>query len=74
MVAGSVTVGVIIFTLSHSSTKSKADISDGKTALGMAQLIGSMLLDGLTNSTQDQLFKLRGTSPSNKHTKLTGAY
>lgn len=74
LVAGSVTLGVIIFTLAHTSSKSKADISDGRTGLGMCQLIGSMLLDGLTNSTQDQLFKLQAPSSSKtKITKLTGA-
>lgn len=74
MVAGSVTLGVIVFTLSHSS-KNKADKSDGKTALGMMQLVFSMLLDGLTNSTQDQLFKLKESlNPNHKVTKITGAY
>ncbi|CAK9438958.1 uncharacterized protein LODBEIA_P31820 [Lodderomyces beijingensis] len=65
VVAASVTVGVTMFTLAH--TKEKKTVNDGNTALGLAYLIGSMLLDGLTNSTQDQLFKL----PLAK--KLTGA-
>lgn len=68
MVAGMVTLGVILFTTNHSSGKSKASINDGNTLLGMAQLGGSMLLDGLMNSTQDQLFRL----PNRQH-KLTGA-
>lgn len=68
LVAGMVTFGVILFTTCHSSGKSKASINDGNTLLGMAQLAGSMLLDGLMNSTQDQLFKL----PNRQH-KLTGA-
>lgn len=66
-VAGLVTGGVILFTLTHKS-KSRASMNDGNTVLGMAQLLGSMLLDGFTNSTQDQLFKLRGHSQ-----KVTGA-
>lgn len=50
-----VTGGVITFTLAKSS--SKKSNNDGQTVLGMAQLFFSMVLDGLTNSTQDQLFK-----------------
>lgn len=67
LVAAMVTAGVTIFTLGHSSTK-KQSLNDGNTALGMGQLLVSMLLDGFTNSTQDQLFKLRS-----KTHKVTGA-
>lgn len=56
LVAGLVTLGVILFTMAHATTKTK--INDGNTLLGLTYLIGSMILDGLTNSTQDQLFKL----------------
>lgn len=56
IVALLVTLGVTIFTLAHSKESRK--VNDGNTALGLAYLIGSMLLDGLTNSTQDQLFKI----------------
>lgn len=67
LVAAMVTGGVTVFTLGHSSGK-KGSLNDGNTLLGMAQLMASMLLDGFTNSTQDQLFKLRS------HTqKVTGA-
>lgn len=65
VVALLVTLGVTIFTLAHSKESKK--VNDGNTALGLAYLIGSMLLDGLTNSTQDQLFKI----PLEK--KFTGA-
>lgn len=68
VVAGMVTGGVIVFTLAKSGGKSKASINDGNTLLGLAQLVGSMMMDGFTNSTQDQLFRL----PNQKH-KLTGA-
>lgn len=68
MVAGMVTLGVVLFTTTHSSGKSNGSINDGNTLLGMTQLAGSMLLDGLMNSTQDQLFKL-----PNRYHKLTGA-
>ncbi|CCE82245.1 Piso0_001961 [Millerozyma farinosa CBS 7064] len=72
LVAVMVTAGVAIFTLSHSSKKSSKDeINDGNIALGVGQLLGSMLLDGLTNSTQDQLFKLQNTKGS--PAKLSGA-
>lgn len=57
IVALLVTFGVTIFTMGHASSKTK--INDGNTSLGMLFLIGSMLLDGLTNSSQDQLFKLK---------------
>lgn len=67
MVAALVTAGVTVFTLGHSGSK-KESINDGNTLLGMAQLVASMLLDGFTNSTQDQLFKLRTTTH-----KVTGA-
>lgn len=67
MVAAMVTAGVTMFTLGHSGSK-KESLNDGNTLLGMSQLVASMLLDGLTNSTQDQLFKLRS-----KTTKVTGA-
>ena len=71
IVAISVTFGVTVFTLSHHASKNSASIDDGDYELGMAQLIGSMLLDGLTNSTQDQLFQLQASNP--KMTKITGA-
>lgn len=67
LVAGLVTGGVILFTLTHKA-KNRTSVNDGNTGLGMAQLLGSMMLDGFTNSTQDQLFKLRGHSQ-----KVTGA-
>ncbi|CAH2354220.1 UDP-galactose transporter homolog 1 [[Candida] railenensis] len=68
LVAGAVSAGVAVFTFGHpSKSESKTSINDGQTLIGMAQLIGSMVLDGLTNSTQDQLFKM----PS--QVKLTGA-
>ncbi|KAI5961489.1 SRP68 [Candida theae] len=56
VVASLVTLGVTIFTLAHSKESKK--VNDGNTPLGLAYLIGSMLLDGFTNSTQDQLFKI----------------
>lgn len=68
VVAGLVTGGVIVFTLAKTSKKKKDSINDGNTLLGMAQLIGSMLLDGVMNSTQDKLFRLR-----NQRQKITGA-
>lgn len=66
LVAMMVTGGVFLFTMSHLSLKNS--VNDDKTLLGMAQLAGSMLLDGFTNSSQDQLFKLK-----NRYCKLTGA-
>ncbi|RLV94951.1 UDP-galactose transporter 1 [Spathaspora sp. JA1] len=63
IVATMITMGVIMFTLSHGTKKTS--INDGNSIYGMMLLFGSMILDGLTNSTQDQLFK--------QHAKLTGA-
>ncbi|KAK6460411.1 UDP-galactose transporter [Scheffersomyces coipomensis] len=71
IVASSITFGVILFTVFHSKKKEKDTLNDGKTVLGMIQLVGSMLLDGLTNSTQDQIFKLNKSSSS--IVKVTGA-
>ena len=60
VVAGLVTTGVVLFSLSQSKkSKKTAEASDEKLFLGIVQLLGSMLLDGLTNSTQDQLFKTK---------------
>ncbi|ODV83235.1 hypothetical protein CANARDRAFT_30172 [[Candida] arabinofermentans NRRL YB-2248] len=56
VVAIIITVGVLTFTISSSSQK-KAKNNDGQTVLGLTYLIISLFLDGLTNSTQDQLFK-----------------
>lgn len=69
MVAGCVTLGVLVFTLSN-STKKKSN-NDGDTILGIFQLGSSMILDGLTNSTQDQLFKYQKTLDK-KVTKVNG--
>lgn len=68
-VAMLVTGGVVLFTVAHKKSTSKDSINDEQTILGMSQLIGSMLLDGITNSTQDQLFK----SQYNNKVKMTGA-
>lgn len=68
VVAGLVTGGVALFTLAKSGGKSKSASNDGNVILGMAQLLGSMLLDGFTNSTQDQMFHHKNASQ-----KLTGA-
>lgn len=68
VVAGLVTGGVVLFTLGKSSGKTRSSNNDGNVVLGMAQLLGSMLLDGFTNSTQDQMFRTKSDSR-----KLTGA-
>lgn len=68
VVAGLVTGGVALFTLAKAGGKSKSSSNDGNVILGMMQLLGSMLLDGFTNSTQDQMFRSQNGSQ-----KLTGA-
>lgn len=68
-----VSAGVVMFTLAQTSTK-KGGANDGQTLLGMSMLVGLMILDGLTNLTQDQLFKLLALAPTLANTqKLTGA-
>lgn len=63
MVAVLVTAGVILFTVSGTgSSSAKKSVNDGNTLLGLSQLFLSMVLDGMTNSTQDQLFKLQQAS------------
>lgn len=64
-VAGIVTAGVVLFTLGNSSKKSNSTNS-GNLPLGLLYLSISLVLDGLTNSTQDNLFR------DNK--QLTGAH
>lgn len=68
VVAGLVTGGVVLFTLAKVGGKSRASINDGNVVLGMSQLLGLMLLDGFTNSTQDQMFRDKTGAQ-----KLTGA-
>lgn len=68
LVAVAVTLGVVMFTLNHGKP-SKGSNNDGNTALGLGYLAASMFLDGLTNSTQDQMFK----SSAGVRTKITGA-
>lgn len=73
LVALTVTLGVITFTFSHSSQKSSNkktnEAEDHNTLLGLCYLCLSLLLDGLTNSTQDQMF----SDPKLKK-KITGAH
>lgn len=70
LVAAMVTGGVFLFTWGRksSSSDSSSTVNDGRSVYGMAQLAVSMILDGLTNSTQDHLFRLK-----NRHHRLTGA-
>lgn len=71
VVAAAVTLGVVVFTFAHSLRPEKVSMNDGNTGLGLFQLVASMVLDGLTNSSQDQLFKW--ASSAKPRTKLTGA-
>lgn len=70
VVAGAVTVGVAVFTLANTSAKKASH--DGNTLVGMGQLFASMILDGLTNSTQDHMFKTQ-RAQSGTVVKITGA-
>lgn len=71
IVALLVTVGVAVFTLAHSKKKEKMALDDNDPILGVFLLGVSMVLDGLMNSTQDQIFKIQRTSKV--PAKVTGA-
>ncbi|OKL60327.1 UDP-galactose transporter-like protein 1 [Talaromyces atroroseus] len=64
-----VTLGVATFTLYHPGTSKKmaASTHSGQTLYGLLLLFINLLLDGLTNATQDHVF----TSP-NLYTRYTG--
>lgn len=64
-----VTLGVGTFTLYHPGTSKKmaASTHSGQTLYGVSLLFVNLMLDGLTNSTQDHIF----TSP-NLYTRYTG--
>ncbi|KAH8692867.1 UDP-Glc/Gal endoplasmic reticulum nucleotide sugar transporter [Talaromyces proteolyticus] len=64
-----VTLGVATFTLYHPGTSKKMALSthSGQTTYGLFLLFINLLLDGLTNATQDHIF----ASP-NLYTRYTG--
>lgn len=70
MIAAMISLGVLLFTLASSTRK--ASNTDGQIWLGISQLGLSMLLDGVTNSTQDQLFKYQRTHRDKIHVKING--
>ncbi|KAK9453566.1 UAA transporter [Dipodascopsis uninucleata] len=51
-----VTAGVSVFTIAHPSASKKLSNSSGSSMYGLFLLGINLLLDGLTNSTQDNLF------------------
>ena len=51
-----VTAGVAIFTLHQSSGSKKKKGADGNSAYGLMLLSINLMLDGLTNSTQDDIY------------------
>ncbi|KAG7193533.1 UDP-galactose transporter [Scheffersomyces spartinae] len=71
VVALMVTAGVAVFTLAHSKKKQALSVDDNDPILGVFLLAVSMILDGLMNSTQDQIFKLQRTTKL--EAKVTGA-
>ncbi len=56
LVVGMVTLGVALFTLYHPVDPKKAKTSGSSSLWGLFLLGINLLLDGLTNSTQDQMF------------------
>ena len=52
-----VTAGVAVFTLSHPSSSKKKGKVDGSSSWGLLLLSINLLFDGLTNSTQDHIYK-----------------
>ncbi|QPG72817.1 hypothetical protein FOA43_000119 [Brettanomyces nanus] len=61
-----ITLGVIIFTVGDGKSRGSALSNDGQTLTGLLQLMVSLMLDGYTNSTQDQLFK-QSSLPSRRN-------
>ncbi|KAI7554689.1 UAA transporter [Hortaea werneckii] len=51
-----VTAGVALFTLSSKSSKKKSSSGGGSSAYGLMLLAINLLFDGLTNSTQDDIY------------------
>ncbi|GMF01408.1 unnamed protein product [Ambrosiozyma monospora] len=72
LVAGIITLGVLIFTLGSPKKKSESgnDLNEGNVFLGLFYLTVSLFMDGLTNSTQDQLFK----NNAKKNITFTGGH
>lgn len=56
-VVGLVTTGVAVFTLHHPPSGKKRGKSDGSSSWGLLLLGINLLFDGLTNSTQDHIYK-----------------
>lgn len=52
-----VTAGVAVFTLHHPSSSKKKSAVQGSSAWGLLLLSINLLFDGLTNSTQDHIYK-----------------
>ncbi|CCG85139.1 Uridine diphosphate-N-acetylglucosamine transporter Hut1 [Taphrina deformans PYCC 5710] len=57
LVVAMVTTGVAMFTLFNGKSRSSSKSSGGSSWWGLSLLSVNLLLDGLTNSTQDQMFK-----------------
>lgn len=55
-VVAMVTAGVAVFTLHNSSSSKKKKGADGSSAYGLMLLGINLLFDGLTNSTQDDIY------------------
>ncbi|GMM36043.1 UDP-galactose transporter [Saccharomycopsis crataegensis] len=64
LIAVIITFGVFLF--SYKKPSAVAIATEGNSLLGMGYLFLSLILDGLTNSTQDQMFR--------KFTKMTGIH
>jgi UDP-galactose transporter B1 len=67
IVAATVTIGVVIFTIGGYSAKATSSTKSGNITLGMAMLCGSLLLDGFTNSAQDVIFKTTNGKITGSH-------
>lgn len=63
LVAGVITIGVVIFSLSDQKSK-RSDVENSNNGYGLALLMISLLLDGFMNSTQDKLIKSSGLNGS----------
>lgn len=69
-----ITLGVFLFTFGRGSKKAAKSSNDGQTIVGLFELIVSLLLDGYTNSTQDQLFKITSSKSRIRTEKMTAGH
>jgi len=69
-----ITLGVFSFTFGRGSKGTGKVSNDGRIMTGLFELLISLLLDGYTNSTQDQLFKITSSKSRVKTERMTAGH